>query len=214
MKNSTRPYSGSTFCLLIIFACCAWNVDAAVVTFLVDPDTIDINPDDDIVDGTEFSPLGSDGTMFVMTPTGNQTGPNRFLLSDVNGLSFGGGSGSTISFDFTPGATIDLNSYTIGGGLSVNSPLFDIKDGGTSISVANDGTTSGTFNGGPLRLLGGTTYSFEVTNNAATIQRQMARWDYTTVAVPEPSSWLCLVLVGLGISWRRRFTLHSSMMQS
>ena len=183
---------------------------AATVSFRVDPTTIDINPADTFITGTEFSPTGSDGTQFIMEPTNNQTGSNRFLLSVDHGLSFGGGSASSVSFDFTPLATIDLNSYAIGGGLSLNDPEFDILDGTTKLSIGNDGTASGNFNGGPLRLMAGTTYSFVVTNNLATRQRQMATWDYTFIAVPEPSCRLSLIFVSLGfVCWRRRSVLCS-----
>ncbi len=155
-----------------------------ILSFQVDPTGLDTNMDT-FINGTEFSPVGADGTVFTMTPTNNLTGPNRFLLSAANGLSFGGGSESSLTFDFSPDKDIQLNSSTLGGGINLNNPTFDIREGGTTLSASNPGNTAGNFASGPINLQGGTTYSFIVTNTGAAIQRQMATWDYTVI--PEPS---------------------------
>lgn len=196
-----RTTVSAIFTLVLMVA----SSHAAVVSFLVDPATIDGSPPDGFITGTEFSPIGSDGTAFVLTPTDNLVGGDRFLLSPTNGLSFGGGSGSTLSFDFTPNANIQLESYTIGGGLSVNNPIFDIREGATVLSMSNDGDTSGSFAGGPIALQGGTTYNFIVTTPGAAFQRQMASWNYSLTAVPEPSSCGVLAfLAGVAVIQRRR----------
>ena len=188
-----------------LVACCGLqNSQASVVSFLVDPATIDNNPVDGNITGTEFSPVGSDGTVFTLMPTNNLVGADRFLLSPVNGISFGGGSGSTLSFDFTPNANIQLESYVIGGGLSLNNPVFDIREGLNILSLGNAGDTSGNFTNGPIQLQSGATYSFVVTNFGAGIQRQMASWNYTT-AIPEPSTYGLLCVAGLSaFVYRRR----------
>lgn len=169
---------------------------AESVSFLVDPATIDVSPSDGIISGSEFSPTGTDGTIFALTPTNNLVGADRFLLSPVNGLSFGGGSGSTLSFDFTPSNSIQLESFTIGGGLSINNPVFDIREGASVLSMSNSGDASDSFVGAPLTLQGGTTYSFVVTAPGAGVQRQMASWEYTVVPESTTAS-ICLLAVAL-----------------
>ena len=193
-----------TFCTLL-FACLATvSADAATLSFLVDPATIDNNPSDGFITGTEFSPTGSDNTEFIFEPINNQTGPTRFLLSAINGLSFGGGTGSSILFDFTPNLDIQLNSYTIGGGLSLGDPIFDIRDGATVLSGGNSGMTGSNFASAPIQLQGGNTYRFAMTNNSAAIQRQFTSWDYTTTAIPEPGSLAFLSMLGVAGVFRRK----------
>ncbi len=146
------------------------------------------------------------GTVFTLTPTNNLVGADRFLLSAANGLSFGGGSGSTLTFDFVTSKDIKLDSYTIGGGLSLNDPIFDIREGATVHSMSNAGDTSGAFVSAPVMINAGTTYSFVVTNTGAAIQRQMASWTYTPVAsdpIPTPAA-LPAALLGLGALVARR----------
>ncbi|MBZ0171398.1 MAG: hypothetical protein K8E66_03370, partial [Phycisphaerales bacterium] len=68
------------------------------VNFQVDPDDYDTNFDG-FITGNEFQPEGSfggnpDGVFFSMIPTDNLVGGSRFLLSETNGLHFGGGGGS------------------------------------------------------------------------------------------------------------------------
>lgn len=192
-------------CLIVLLGLSpAPRSHAAVVSFLVDPTTIDNNPTDGFITGTEFSPTGSDGTVFTMTPTSNLVGPPRFLLSPTDGLSFGGGSGSTLTFDFVPSVDIQLESYTIGGGLSVNDPMFDIREGAVILSSGNSGDASGAFSNGPVLLQGGTTYSFIVTNGSALHQRQMATWNYSATAIPEPSSFAALCISGTAALIHRR----------
>ena len=168
---------------------------AASVSFAVDPTTIDTNMDG-FITGSEFEPVGSDGTVFALVPTNNLVGADRFLLNATNGLQFGGGGGSTLSFDFTPSADIQLESYTIGGGFILSDPVFDVREGATTLSASNGATASGPFASGPLSLSGGTTYSFVATTTGAAVQSWMAAWTYTTV--PEPM--LGLLLVGAGLA--------------
>lgn len=70
---------------------------ADVVSFLVDPDTIDSN-NDGFITGDEFQPIGSGGTIFDFTPTNHLVSFPRFQLSSRRGLRYGGGGGSSLEF--------------------------------------------------------------------------------------------------------------------
>lgn len=186
-------------CLLLPAA----GLQGAMVSFLIKPDDIDGNSDG-FITGTELSPIGDDGTLFTMVPTNNLVGSNRFLLNETRGLQFGGGGGSTLSFDFTPSRDILLESYTLASdGFFLGNPLFDIREGTASLSTGNTAIASGdthAFAGGPLALSAGTTYSFNVTVSGAAVQSYMASWNYT----PEPASLTLLGLAGLAAIRRRR----------
>jgi hypothetical protein len=180
------------------------NTQAETISFLVDPATFDANTDGFIM-GDEFSPVGSDGTVFSLVPTVNLVGFPRLLLSLTNGLIFGGGGGSTLSFDFTADHTIELDSYTLSSNfLFLGNPVFDIREGATILSVSNTAINSGdthSFAGGPILIEAGTTYTFIATTTGAAIQSFMASWQYH--AVPAPASFALLTL-GLGCIPRRR----------
>lgn len=180
---------------------------AAVVNFMVDPGPLDTSPMDGFITGTEFSPIGSDGTLFTMIPTDNLTGTARFQLDAVEGLKFGGGGGSTLSFDFAPNHDILLNSYTLGTGFFSNDPLFDIREGANVLSLGNSSgggpSSVNNFAGGPIALSGGTNYSFVVTNASAATQSFLGSIDYTVTSVPEPSS-IAVFAVGATIVVARR----------
>jgi hypothetical protein len=177
------------------------------VSFLVEPDDYDANNDGFITDD-EFQPEGMDGgspdgVIFALVPTNNLVGGDRFLLAPDTGLHFGGGGGSTLSFDFTLNADIELETYTLAdNGFILGDPIFDILDGGDVLSMANTAVDNGDtypFNGGPLLLDAGTTYSFNVTDFGAGIQSFMASWQYTVV--PEPAS--CILLGAMGLTMVR-----------
>ncbi len=183
------------------------SAHADLVSFLVDPDTIDAN-NDGFITGNEFQPTGSGGTVFSLTPTNNLVGIDRFLLSETTGLRYGGGGGSTLSFDFSVSEDILLESYTLSSsGSFLNDPTFDILLGSTAISSGNTSVSSGEthlFNGGPLELLAGQTYSFEVTNSGAAIQSYVSHWNYSVTAVPEPGGLVYLSSVAILVSLKRR----------
>ena len=108
----------------ILFAVATGDTCAETMSFLVDPDSIDGDMDG-FISGAEFSPIGSDGTTFAMTPTGNLVGFDRFHLRATTGLRFGGGGGSALTFDFSVDRDIELNAYTLGTSFSfLGNPVF------------------------------------------------------------------------------------------
>ncbi|MEM7453361.1 MAG: PEP-CTERM sorting domain-containing protein [Planctomycetota bacterium] len=180
------------------------RVTADEVSFLVDPTTIDSNMDG-FITGNEFQPVGTDGTVFLMTPTNNLVGADRFLLSDTTGLHFGGGGGSSLEFEFSVSNDIMLETYTIPDHFSIlGNPTFDIVSGMTTLSSGNDSDMDGTFSfaGGPVMLEAGTTYTVDVTNFGAGIQSFMTGWGYSN-AIPEPGTLSLLAVAGLGMVSRR-----------
>lgn len=183
------------------------SVSAEMVSFLVDPATIDSNMDG-FITGHEFQPVGSDGTIFDLEPTDNLVGTDRFLLSEITGLRFGGGGGSTIEFEFSVDKDLTLDSYTLGtSGAFLGNPIFDIREGATVLSSGNTAVASGNthnFVGGPISLDAGTVYTFETTTFGAAIQSFMATWTYTPQAIPEPGSTICLAFAAIIVCTRRR----------
>lgn len=186
------------------------GASAETVSFLIDPATID-GDNDGFITGNEFSPVGSDATVFTMLPTNNLVGFDRFLLSATNGLHFGGGGGSTLSFDFSTDQDIQLQSYTIGGGFVLGDPVFDLRDGSTVLSASNTAIAAGdthNFASGPIDIDAGTTYTFITTTFGAGTQSFMASWDYSAKVIPVPAAaWMGLSLlttVGTIAAVRRR----------
>lgn len=181
---------------------------AEFVSFLVDEAGFDTDPVDGFITGSEFNPVGSDGTVFAMTPTDNLTGADRFQVDAVEGLRFGGGGGSTLSFDFSVSQDISLNSYTLGAGFFNRDPLFDIREGASVLSASNSsvggaGSVIG-FQGGPIELEAGTNYSFVVTTFSAATQSNLGSLNYTATSVPEPSSMAAVSMGVAAIGMRRR----------
>lgn len=183
------------------------TVLAEDVSFLVDPDTIDDNMDG-FITGSEFQPAGTDGTIFDLLPTDNLVGGNRFLLSETSGLHYGGGGGSTLSFDFSVNQDISLDSYTLSSsGFFLGNPSFNIMEGAVVLSSTNTSNSSGdthAFNGGPIDLTAGTTYSFEAQVVGAGVQAFMGSWSYTPTNIPEPGSFCVLSAIGFAALSRRR----------
>ena len=184
----------------------ATGASAQSVSFHVDPTTIDVDPADGFITGTEFSPVGTDGVGFTMEPTDNLVGIPKFHLSAANGMTFGGGGGSTLSFDFTTTHDILLQSYTISAtGFILNDPTFDIREGTDVLSASNTAVTNGdthAFAGGPIAIDAGTTYTFINTAFGAGTQSHMSTWQYTLV--PTPSALGAVALGAFGIARRRR----------
>lgn len=180
-----------------------------ILSFQVDPNTFDTNMDGFITD-TEFTPLGSDGTQFIFTPTNNLVGSDRLQLDPTTGLRYGGGGGSSLSFDFVSNRDISLNSYTLSSaGFFLGDPTFRVLETATVLSEDNTSNSSGdtySFNDGPIEITANTTYSFETQVSGAGIQAYMGSWSYSVTAIPEPSSFALLVLAGSVIRLGRRRT--------
>ena len=196
------------FCgmLLMVAAITAQTTYAETVSFLVDPDTIDANMDG-FITGNEFQPVGTDGTIFDLEPTANLVGGLRFLLSDDQGIHYGGGGGSTLAFAFSVNRDISLESYTLAStGFFLGNPEFNIEEGATELSSLNTSNASGdthAFNGGPIALTAGTTYTFETQVNGAAIQAFMESWTYSSTAIPEPGALGLLMLSAVAMGARR-----------
>lgn len=210
--NTTRlhriPVTLGIAIVICLLGATAKTAHADVVSFMVDPATYDTSPMDGFITGNEFNPIGSGGTVFAMTPTDNLTGDDRFQLDATDGLRFGGGGGSTLSFDFSINEDIFLNSYTLGTGFFNLDPLFDIREGANVLSLSNSsaggaGSVNG-FQGGPIELEAGTNYSFVVTSASAATQSYLGSLNYTVTSVPEPSSMATLALGATVIGLRRR----------
>lgn len=179
------------------------------VSFAVDPADFDAD-NDGFITGTEFQPEGSDGVnpdgvVFTIVPTNNLVGGARLLLSEANGLQFGGGGGSTLQFEFNTNQDIDLYSYTLtDSGFILGNPLFDISDTGGVLSAGNDADQVAAtldFNSGPISIQAGETYTFDVTVSGAAIQSFIESWQYKIVPAPGAAGVLGL---GLAMTLRRR----------
>ncbi len=188
---------------LVVAPSAAAFIAHETVDFRVDPTTID-DDNDGFITGTEFSPVGSDGTVFTLTPTNNLVGGNRFLLDATDGLLFGGGGGSTLSFDFSTDRDIVLDGYVLASsGFILGNPIFDIREGADVLSAGNDAMPNGLtspFNSAPIAINAGTTYSFVANNTGAAILSFMQEWHYT----PEPASATAAALGLLVLARRRR----------
>ncbi len=181
----------------------AGHARAATVSFLVDPSTLPDTNNDTFVNGTDFSPIGTDGTVFTMEPGNNLVGITRFLLSDTNGLRYGGGGGSTLWFSFSTDRDIQLRSYTLTTvPLFLGNPVFDIEDPIGTISSNNTSNAAGdthAFDSGPLNIDAGTVYTFRATTTGAAIQAFMESWDYTATGPPPVVPTPAAVWAGLGL---------------
>ncbi len=211
MKNCILLTSKVASVALLAFLASLATVSSAsadeVVSFLVDPDTFDDN-NDGFITGNEFDPAGSDGTVFNLVPTNNLVGADRFLLSETNGLHYGGGGGSTLSFDFSVDKDVQLETYTLASsGFFLGNPTFEIREGTTVLSSGNTSNSTGdthNFASGPINLDTGTTYTFETEVSGAAIQSFMASWEYSVTAVPEPGTFVLLTGLVLPLLIRRR----------
>lgn len=140
------------------------------------------------------------GVTFTFTPTDNFVGGPRWINpGSSNGLFFGGGGGSSIEFTFTTDTNVTLDTYTIGNVFHLGNPQFDILDNTLSnISSGNNTNIDGTFvfNSGPLTINAGELYTVDITTIGAGVQSAFTSWEFTSTAVPEPSS---LLLFGSGV---------------
>ncbi len=178
---------------------------ADAVSFLVDADDWDANGDG-FINGTEFSPTGTDGTLWTFVPLANP-GLENLQLDEVTGLRFGGGGNSSWEFQFTVDRDILLESYALTDTFGfVGDTEFDLVMDGNVISSGNAGFPQAgnfLFNDGPFLLNGGSTVNFLVTNAGPTRQSFLAGFNYTS-AVPEPTSASLLFGLGGVLLLRRR----------
>ncbi len=195
----------------VVAAAASFATAQHAVSFLVDPATLPDSNSDGFVNGTDFSPEGSfmsspDGVVFTMEPTNNLVGFPKFHLSATNGMTFGGGGGSSLAFEFTTNVDILLESYTISSsGFILNDPVFDIREGSSVLSESNSAVANGdthAFASGPISIEAGTTYTFINTSFGAGTQSHMSSWQYTVV--PAPGAIATLAIGGIVASTRRR----------
>ncbi len=141
------------------------------------------------------------GVNFTMVPIDNLVGSPRWVGGDR--ITFGGGGGSSLEFDFTPDFDVTLDSYTIDLGFILGNPTFQIREGVNVLSAVNDADVNGTFgfDGGPISLDAGTTYTFENNEFGAAMQSAFSAWQFTVI--PEPSTLCLLGLGALGLLRRR-----------
>ena len=180
------------------------------VSFLQDQNAFDADMDG-FITGDEFTTNGTsggmdDGTVWAFTPINNLVGFPRLQFSEERGLQFGGGGGSVLTFDFTVSSDVFLESYTIDDStiFILGNPAFDIREGASVLSAGNDANESGStnaFEGGPILLEAGTSYSFVTTTTGAAIQSFMASWQYSIVPTPGAAG---LLAVGGLVAVRRR----------
>lgn len=163
------------------------------------------------------------GVTFTFTALNNLVGETRFIgLTGTRGMAVGGGGGSTLQFALAASEDVDLESYTTGvnnfflnaGNLSL--AIYEgIGTGGTLLSSGNAMTASATpftFAGGAIALMGGDSYTFNLTGTGAAVQSFFASMDFTKTSgtgptpIPLPAAgWLMLAgLGGLGLAARRR----------
>lgn len=123
-------------------------------------------------------------------------------------VDVGGGGGATPSFTLSVSQDVTLTSYS-GIKNTISNPLFDVTGGsvsstGNGFSVAGflGSTAPGTesFQGGPLNLVAGTTYTFNVSNASVITQGYFTSLDFTAAvaAVPLPAG-APLLAAGFGL---------------
>ena len=162
------------------------------------------------------------GVTFTFTATNNLVGVNRFIsgLGDnfSNGIVFGGGGGSTISFDFTVDTEIEVTGYRGFDQTFLTGVNATLREGATTldsgVAFNSDGNSAAdaaleAFAGGASFLLSaGTVYSVDVNNASPVTQSFLTGIEFDLInsppAVPLPAG-LPLLLAGLGsFAWLRR----------
>lgn len=187
--------------LAFIAAGASAGIASETVDFRVDDDLFDANMDGFITD-QELTLTGSDGAVWEFTPTNNFVGGDRFLVSEDRGLQFGGGGGSSLTFEFSVDRDVTLEAYNIAGGIFVlGNPTFQVLQEDDLLSDDNDADAVGTFGfeGGPIEIEAGLLYTVDVTTAGAAIQSFFESWNY----VPSPGA-ATLLGMGLVIAARRR----------
>lgn len=146
----------------------------------------------------------ADGVTFTFESTLNLVGTERFLgirpSETANGLHLGGGGGSTIELTLRVDSDAILQSYsTDTGGFFLGNATMDIW-GGSISSIGNSlfqGLAVNTFVDGPLVLMAGITYTFDIQNTGAGVQSFIDSFEVTRIApIPLPGA-LGLFLPGI-----------------
>lgn len=111
-------------------------------------------------------------------------------------LDVGGGGGSTHSFELSVSSNVTLDSF-LGIKNTISNPLFDVSGSGIS-STGNSFSVAGflgsatpateQFQGGPLSLVAGNTYTFNISNTSLTTQGYFTGLNFTVAAVPLPAA--------------------------
>ena len=147
--------------------------------------------------------LTDDGRTFTFTPIDNFVGGDRWVGNDTNGITFGGGGGSTVEFEIVVSGDVELDDYIIGGGFKLQNPIMVFTDGGNPVGASGDVNVAGTFAfpGGPIMLTGGTSYIVDIVGTGAAVQSALAGFNFTPVPLPGA---VVLLLSALGVVVRCR----------
>jgi hypothetical protein len=149
------------------------------------------------------------GATVTFESTANLAGVRRFvgLQQGVtsNGLHLAGGGGSTLEFTVSSNTDILLESYsTDTGGFFVGDATLDIVGLGVS-SLGNSldqGVAENLLAGGPVTLLAGEIYTFEIQDGGAVDQAFISEFSFK--AIPEPGSACVLLFTILATGFVRR----------
>ena len=175
-------------------------VSAAIVLFVasISPaGTIDFTSGIPVFPDPPAFSKSDEGVTFSFEPVNNLVGSPRWI-SSASGLRIGGGGGSSLEFTFTTDSAVTLDSYLLADFGILGNADFDVRDGATVLSAANNANAAGSsaFTGAPVSLTPGTTYSFVVNTSGAAIQANMSAWTFSVV--PEPASNI-LALAGISL---------------
>jgi hypothetical protein len=195
-----------SFLLAGSLAVVAASAQASSIDFTQTLTDFDTEPVNGWVDAFRLS---DDGVTFSFFNPQSRGTPEQFtsvagpILGGLSasGLQIGGGGASAFSFDFSVSHAVALDGYTITNQLGSGVTL-SIADGSSTLTSGNDVSTTGSFafDGAPLDLEVGTTYSVSFADTGAAKQAVIEAFDFTKPAdmapIPVPAG-LPLLLGGL-----------------
>lgn len=147
------------------------------------------------------------GVNFTFTGLNNLVGASR-IMPTGDGLRLGGGGGSTIQFLLEVDTDVTFNAYSTNtGGFFLGNAAFNVVDvTGVPVDMSLGNSLAQqvadhTLASGPLALLSGGAYRFDILNIGAGVQSFLATMDFDVTqdssgAVPL-SATLPLILVGV-----------------